>query len=186
MNHLPATLADLVFTTLGHVPTAQEPDLRERLRQDIAHYTLKCIQRDGGFFPAYQAATVHQEELRRTPGQQPFFDSKVYFTQNISLQEAQKCHHIKDPLIPAVLRYFPNQPQNNGLALAPSSSKVRNFKLFYISPTSVAKYLSTLFTLKPDKWRSLLHLNEPYTLLLRQEGSAFGRPAEWKSVFPSP
>ena len=182
IQSLPVTLADLVFATLGHVPTAQETDLRERLRQLIADSAPKYIDRDGGFFPAYQTATVHQAELQRAPGQKPLFDPKFYFSQNEPLRITQKLQRITDAFMPALLRHFPGTAQLGGVSLAPACSKARGFKLLYTSHSDLAHYLTTLFTLKPSKYKPLLHLQEPYaSLLLREEGQTFGRPLEWRN-----
>lgn len=184
IHSLPATLADLIFTTLGHVPTAQEPDLRERLRQLIADSAPKYIDRDGGFFPAYQTVAVHQAELQRAPGQKPLFDPKFYFSQNASLKAVQKLHRIEDAFMPAVLQHFPGAARLGGVALAHNCSKARGFKLLYTSHSDLAHYLTILFTLKPSKYKPLLHLQEPYaSLLLREEEQTFGRPLEWKTPY---
>lgn len=173
------TLAEVIFAAMDHIPLGDELDLRARLKQLVADHAVSNVRREGGYFQAYQIATVHQAERERSPREKERFHDSFYFTENAQLAQARQEHHIRASLMPGLLKYFPGAAQAGGVSLA--VPKTRSYKLYFMSDSKLAHYLTILFTLKESTNKPLLHLNEPYaSLLLRPERSAFGKPLEWQ------
>ncbi|MDP1694280.1 MAG: hypothetical protein Q8L34_01950 [Candidatus Woesearchaeota archaeon] len=173
------TLAEVIFAAMDHIPLGDELDLKARLKQLVTDHVVSNVRREGGYFQAYQIATVHQAERERFPGQKERFQDSIYFTQNEPFALALHQHHIRASLMPGVLKYFPGAAQAGGVSLA--VPKTRSYKVHFMSDSKLAQYLTKIFTLKPGENKPLLHLNEPYaSLLLRSDRPAFGRPLEWQ------